>query len=170
MFTHYSVSTVLVVALIGTFVPPLEGQVEPLAAEVEARLRASFAAWSAGDIETITSGTGSATGFGFRSVAPRGAEDPAAGWSREVLSRFFGSIEYYNARLDEIHSAVHGDVVVAWGFFTEDFKHRGRDPEVYRIRFSGTWIRGQDGQLRSVLNHRDIQAFDTQGRYVPDYQ
>ena len=62
MFTHYSVSTVLVVALIGTFVPPLEGQFEPLAAEVEARLRASFAAWSAGDIETITSGTGSATG------------------------------------------------------------------------------------------------------------
>jgi hypothetical protein len=56
---------------------------------------------------------------------------------------------------------------VAWGFHTEDFKQRGKPPEVHRVRFSFTAIAGEDGQLRQVLSHRDIQPFDDQGRYIP---
>ena len=87
--------------------------------------------------------------------------------SREVVSRFFESLEYYSATLNEMHTAAYGDVVVAWGFFTEDFKHHGCEPEIYQIRFSSTWIEGDDGELLKILNHRDIQTFESEGRYIP---
>ena len=68
--------------------------------------------------------------------------------------------------LDEFHTATYGDVVVAWGFFTEDFKHHGRDPEVVKVRFSSTMMRGDDGRLKMIPAHRDIQPFGADGRYI----
>ena len=148
---------------------PLHGQDDALRAEGEARFRTSLAAWSAGDIEAILSGS-TRLGFGYRRLAPRGTSESDVEWSRDQLIRFFESLEYYRARVDEIHTAVHGDVVVVWGLFTEDFKHRGRDPEVYRVRFSSAMFREEGNQLRTVLNHRDIQTFDKRGRYLPQYR
>ena len=82
---------------------------------------------------------------------------------------FFASLEYYDLELEEMHTAVYEDVVVAWGFHTEEFQHRGRDPESYRVRFSMTMLREDDGSLRTILSHRDIQPFGEQGRYVPRF-
>jgi hypothetical protein len=138
-----------------------------VAAEVEASYRAALAAWAAADVDAITSGGGSAAGFGFRSLAPRGVDDPEAPYARALLQAFFASFEYYNLELEEIHTAVYDHAVVSWGFHTEDFKHRGREPERYRVRFSMTLLREDDGRLRGVLSHRDIQPFGDEGRYVP---
>jgi hypothetical protein len=138
-----------------------------LAQEAEAFIRAGYAAWNEGDLEAISSRSRSRAGFGFRNVAARGTQDPEAGPSPGVLRSFFDSFEYFNVSIDEIHTAVYGDVVVAWGFHTEDFKHRGMDPEVVKVRFSSTVIRGENGQLRTILGHRDIQPFDAEGRYIP---
>ncbi len=138
-----------------------------LGADMEESYRTGLVAWANADIDLITSGQGSAAGFGFRSLAPRGVGDTAAGFPRELLEVFFASMEYYNLRLDEIHTSVHDNVGVAWGFHTEEFQRRGMEPEAYRVRFSFTIIRGEDGELRQVLSHRDIQPFGDNGGYVP---
>ena len=154
------------VVILGVVDIPAGAQSSTLGAQAEADFVASLAAWGAGDVEVIASSGGSAAGFGFRSIAARGAEAPEAGWNPELLKSFFDSLEYYELSSDEIHTAVHGDVVVAWGFFTESFRHRGGEPEVVRVRFSSTMMRGDDGRLRTILAHRDIQPFGADGRYI----
>jgi hypothetical protein len=159
-------AAILVIAL-GLLATEGNAQVDPLATQAEEYYRRALAAWADADIDAIASRQGARVGFGFRGLAPRGVDDSSAGFQVALLHKFFDSMEYYNLRLDEIHTAVHGNVVVAWGFHTEDFKQRGKPPEVHRVRFSFTAIAGEDGQLRQVLSHRDIQPFDDQGRYIP---
>lgn len=136
----------------------------PTAAEVEARTRASFAAWNSGDPARIVAASGmGGVGFGYRTEAARPAPSPEA--LLAVIEAFFASMEYFRIVGEEIHTAVDGDVGLAWGTFTEQFQVRGREPEEVRVRFTSTVRKGPDG-WRQLLAHRDVQRF-VDGRYVP---
>jgi len=136
--------------------------------DVEQQVRASLSVWNTGDpmriVETPGPGGNRGSGFGYRTRAPR------AGQSREdemaVIRTFLASAEYYRATLDEIHTAVDGDIGLAWGFFTEQFHVRGRAPEKVRIRFT-TVLKREAGTWRQLLFHRDAQPFDDKGNYIP---
>jgi hypothetical protein len=131
--------------------------------DVEQQVRASLAAWNAGDLDRIVDTPGLSnnpgTGFGWRT------RDPRVGESREhqlqTIRPFFASVEYYRITEEEIHTAVDGGVGLAWGFFTEDFHVRGRAPEKIRVRFT-TVFKREGGSLRQILFHRDAQSFDDQ--------
>lgn len=153
----------------GILVPREAGaqHTDSLTRELGARMRAEFALWSAGDIDAIVSRGESVAGFGYRSRAARGVPGSPRSWTPEVLKPFFDSLEYYNLELNTLYAEAHGDVIIAWGFFTEDFKRRGHDAERYLIRFTDTLLRKEDGTLASILNHRDIQPFGDDGRYLP---
>ena len=153
--------------LVLVFLPlPALGQSADLEDRAEAVIRAAYEAWNDADVSALASGSGWATGFGFRTEAPRGVEAPPPGYLAAALNQFFESLEYYRVTIDELNLSSHGDVVMAWGFHTEDFKHHGREPEVIRVRFSTTMIL-ENGEFRSLLSHRDAQPFDAEGRYIP---
>jgi hypothetical protein len=114
--------------------------------DVEQQVRASLAAYPG-------------IGFGWRTRNPRVGESREH--QLETIRPFFASVEYYRITDEEIHTAVDGDVGLAWGFFTEDFQVRGRAPERIRVRFTTAFKREGDG-LRQVLFHRDAQLFDDQ--------
>jgi hypothetical protein len=149
---------------------PVDAQTESLVEQLEARMQADLDLWSEGDVDALTTQGGSIAGFGYRTRDPRGADGSPTSWSRENLTQFFNSLEYYDLELNELHAEEYGDVVVTWGFFTEDFQHIGRAPERYIVRFSSTMIRRDDGTLTTVLNHRDIQPFDERGIYTPRFR
>ncbi len=164
----HSVRRILLVACLPILLPAsTAGQVESLEAEAEALIRAAYAAWDAGNVDAIVDGAeGLTAGFGFRTLAPRGTQELPAAALKAGLQAFFDSLEYYDLAIDEIHLAQHDDVVVAWGFHTEDFQHRGSEPERVRVRFTATLKQTADGELRTILTHRDIQAFGDNDRYI----
>jgi len=151
----------------GALADSATAQEASLATAMEESYRLGLEAWANADVERIAAGEGSAVGFGFRTLEPRGVGDATAAFPRPLLQAFFNSMEYYRLRLDEIHTLVHGNVGVAWGFHTEEFQRRGMEPESYRVRFSFTVVREEDGTLRYLMSHRDIQPFDDSGRYIP---
>jgi hypothetical protein len=120
--------------------------------DVEQQVRASLAAWNAGDLDRIVDTPGLSNnpgiGFGWRTRNPRVGESREH--QLETIRPFFASVEYYRITDEEIHTAVDGDVGLAWGFFTEDFQVRGRAPERIRVRFTTAFKREGDG-LRQVL-------------------
>lgn len=131
--------------------------------DVEQQVRASLAAWNAGDLDRIVDTPGLSNndgiGFGWRTKDPRVGESRE--YQLETIRPFFATVEYYRITDEEIHTAVDGDVGLAWGFFTEDFQVRGRAPEKIRVRFT-TVFKREGGRLRQILFHRDAQSFDDQ--------
>jgi hypothetical protein len=156
----------LVAAASMCLVSAAAGQTDSTVADAEAAIRAEYAAWNAADVDVLASGDTWATGFGFRSAAPRGVTPPDPHELRAGLERLFSSLEYFRLVIEELHLQDHGDVVVVWGIHTEDFKHVGRDAEFVRVRFSQTMLRQEGGGYRTILSHRDIQPFGADGRYV----
>ena len=131
--------------------------------DVEQQVRASLAAWNAGDLDRIVDTPGLSNnvgiGFGWRTRDPRVGESRE--YQLETIRPFFAAVEYYRITDEEIHTAVDGDVGLAWGFFTEDFQVRDRAPEKIRVRFT-TVFKREEGRLRQILFHRDAQSFDDQ--------
>ena len=137
--------------------------------EVRARMEREFAAWDRGDVETIAANRyGFAPGYGLRTQVPRGTDSR---YSDAVLlarvQKFHASMEYYNVQAETIEVAVHGDTGVAWGVYTEDFQVKGRPAERLRVRYTQTFRKTDDGELVTILAHRDVQNFDADGRYIP---
>jgi hypothetical protein len=139
-----------------------------LEAEAESLIRAQYAAWNAGDLKAIleTNGHGFTTGFGFRTLAPRGDEAFSDTAVAQAVEAFLASVAYYRLSIDELHTRAFGNVLVAWGFHTEDFQVRGRAPEIVRVRFSATLMKTPGG-WRGLIGHRDAQPFDEHGQYLP---
>ena len=79
---------------------------------------------------------------------------------------FLASVEYYRVTAYEVHTAVDGDLGLAWGFFTEEFHVRGRVPEKVGVRFT-TALKREAGTWRQLLFHRDAQPFGDDGSYIP---
>ena len=123
--------------------------------------------WISGDpeaIERLARAERSAIGFGFRDAAARDHRTIGVAGFQAGFSQFLAGMDYYRFEFDELETAVDGEIGLAWGFFTEDFKVKGREPEKARVRFSLVAMREVDG-WRSLLSHRDIQPFDADGRY-----
>ena len=120
--------------------------------------RASFEPWNDWDIDAILTATafgGGAQGFGFRTRDAR--VDVPTEVQREILTFWYESLDRYRIDDIEVDCRIDGDVAVLWGFFTENFQHKGGDPESVRVRFSNV-IRRRDGRRESVWNHRDISG------------
>ena len=127
---------------------------------VQAYIKSWVAAYTSHDTNAIVRLDPPTPGFGFRDLQPRSADRPYL----DALKTFFASKEYYRVELNELHADVDGNVGLAWGFFTEDFKDKDRAPEKVRVRFTTT-LKYDSGKWRPLLFHRDIQQFDPQGRY-----
>jgi len=136
---------------------------EPTPRDVEQHVRAGWAAWNSGDPVRISE-LDAQIGFGYRTRDPR----PALSKEQRLaaVKAFLASVQYYRITPNEIHTAVDGDIGLAWGFFTEEFQVRGRAPEKVSVRFSGTLKRDKTG-WRRLLYHRDAQPFDENSRYIP---
>ena len=74
-------------------------------------------------------------------------------------------MDYFRIELNELHTAVDGDVGLAWGFHTEDYKLKGQAPAKVRVRFAMT-LNYERNRWRTLLYHRDIQKFDERGYAV----
>lgn len=139
------------------------------ARDLEKDVRLAFEAWNANDVEKIvrTESLIGGTGFGYRTRAVRlpspADSDPAA--AAASVKGFFAVFDYFRVKLDEVHTAIDGDIGIAWGYYTEDFQPKGGEPQLVRARFSGTWRREGD-RWRQLLYHRDAAPFDDRGRYI----
>ena len=129
--------------------------------EVAEAVREWFAAWHAGDIQTINAMEAQAGGFGFRALARR---DHAALGYLQRLEQFFGQMDYYRLELEDLQKSVTGDIGLAWGVFVEEFQEKGRPPERARIRLSMVLTKAARG-WQVLLYHRDIQSFNDDGSY-----
>jgi len=107
---------------------------------------------------------GNAVGFGYRSPTLRDLSQVGEAGYAAGMARFFATLEFYEARFEELETAVHGEIGFAWGRIVEDLRYIGRDPERARVRFSQAMAKTDRGwQVLSF--HRDIQPFDSEGRY-----
>ena len=132
--------------------------------EVAEAVRAWCRAWDTHDVSTILAMEAQASGFGFRPFARR---DQAAVGERgylQMLERFFSEMEYFHLRLEDLQTAVIGEVGCAWGRHVEEFQEKGRPPERARVRFTKVLTKGTHG-WQVLLYHRDIQPFGDDGRY-----
>jgi ketosteroid isomerase-like protein len=132
--------------------------------EVAEAVREWCTAWHTKDIQTIIAMEARAVGFGFRPLAwrdhiARGEEDYA-----QVLTRFFGRLDYYSLQPEDFQTSVTGDIGLAWGVYMEKWQEKGRPPEHARVRFSKVLTKGARG-WQVLLYHRDIQPFTNEGRY-----
>jgi ketosteroid isomerase-like protein len=123
------------------------------------------AAWDTRDIQTILAMEARAGGFGFRPLARR--DHVALGQSRyrEALERFFGDMDDYSLKPEDVQACIVDDIALAWGFFIEEFQEKGRPRERARVRFSKVLTKGPNG-WGILLYHRDIQPFAEDERYL----
>jgi ketosteroid isomerase-like protein len=134
-------------------------------AEVEARIRAVFGIWKTLDPASIADLYSGGVGFGYRSREARPPYETKEAYC-EALRSWLGMFEHYTIDIEQVETAVDGDVGLAWGFYKEEFALRGREPEVISGRFSEVMRRDPSG-WRTLLYQRDAQPFDSTGRYIP---
>ncbi|MGE0599137.1 MAG: ester cyclase [Dehalococcoidia bacterium] len=135
--------------------------------DVTVAVQAWIAAINEPDIAAICAMDATGYGFGYRTSAPRDMSSTSIDKYREFMRGFYDRHKGIVTTLEELQTAVDGDVGLAWGVYTEQFQIAGRPLERARVRFSQTMRRDQDGAWRFLLFHRDIQPFDDQGRYPP---
>jgi hypothetical protein len=73
-------------------------------------------------------------------------------------------MEYFRHIDMDVNTWSEGDLGLAWGFITEEFKHKGLSPEKVRVRFTSTY-RQEDGKWRLIMLHNEIQPFNENGLY-----
>ena len=145
-------------------VPTIATAQTPTPAMLENHIKAWVAAYTAHDAEGVARLDPPANGFGFRDLPFRASSRPMATYV-DGLRTFFAGMDYYRIELNEVHAEVDGNIGLAWGYLTEDFKEKGRNPEKVRARFTTT-LKYVGKGWRTMLYHRDIQEFDGQGRYL----
>lgn len=123
-------------------------------------------AWNAHDVDRIieeSGGAGAGLGFGYR------FRDARVGGTveeqRQALTAWFGTVDRFRVDDVDVNCSVDNDIATVWGFFTEDFAHKGQDPERVRVRFSKVLRRVGD-RWQPVWSHRDIQEFAEDGFYI----
>jgi ketosteroid isomerase-like protein len=133
--------------------------------EVAEAVRAWCRAWDAHDVRTIIAMEARASGFGFRPLARRDQGALGEQTYSHMVERFFGDMEYFHLRLENLQTSVMGDFGLAWGTHVEDFQEKGHPPELAKVRFTKILTKGEGG-WQVVLYHRDIQPFGEDGRYL----
>lgn len=130
--------------------------------ELFALLERSRQPWIDGDVDAIIDGSIGA-GFGYRSRTARRPWAEQDG-GRDRLVAWYESLEYIRMTPGDTEVVVDGDVAIVYGFFTEEFRHRGGEPQTVEVRFSNTAVR-RDGEWVFVWAHRDATPFDDAGRF-----
>jgi ketosteroid isomerase-like protein len=128
---------------------------------VEKHVQDIAAAYTAHDAQAVARLDPAAPGYGFRTLQPRRSDRPYI----DALNSFFANQDYYRIELNELNSEIDGDIAVAWGFWTEDFKEKNRSPEKVRVRITYT-LKYDGKEWRTLLFHRDAQTFDEKGGYL----
>jgi len=128
------------------------------AASLEQWIRSGYElSWERGEpmreeVRQVWSELGSGgVGYGFRTFE-----------AREGTPDSVPSMEYWRVMLDEVHTSVVGDIGLAWGVHTEEFKVEGGVPESVRVRFTNT-LRWNGRRWENLLYHRDAQLFEEDG-------
>jgi SnoaL-like domain len=134
-------------------------------ADVEEHIRAIFEVRNSLDPDRITELDTGGYGFGYRTRDPRPPYSSKKAY-REALELWLASIVSFRIEIDEIHTAVDGDVGMAWGLYHEKFRPRGGETEVVHGRFTEIMRRDANG-WRTLFYHRDATPFDSQGVYAP---
>jgi ketosteroid isomerase-like protein len=133
--------------------------------EVADAVRAWCLAWDTHDVRTIIAMEARASGFGFRPLVRRDQGALGEQAYSHMVERFFGDMEYFHLRLENLETSVMGDIGFAWGTHVEEFREKGRSPELARVRFTKILMKGERG-WQVVLYHRDIQPFGEDERYL----
>ena len=116
--------------------------------------------WASGqpmrdEVRQVWSQLGSGgVGYGFRMFQARVAPPDS-----------IPSMEYWRVTLDELHTSLIGNIGLAWGVHTEEFKVKGQQPETVRVRFTNT-LTWNGQRWENLLYHRDAQVFGPDGRYL----
>lgn len=121
-------------------------------------------AWDTQDLHAIVAMEAQAGGFGFRPLARRDHTAMSAEAHLQAMERFFSQMAYFHLHVEDLQTAVAGDLGFAWGAYVEEFQEQGRPPERARVRFSKVLTQGAHG-WQVLLYHRDIQPFGDDGRY-----
>ncbi len=132
--------------------------------EVAQAVRDWCTAYDTRDVETIVAMNARAAGFGFRARDWRDHAASGEAADTRTLQQMYERAVDYHVTLEELRTAVEGDVGLSWGVFIEGYQWVGQPPEKARVRFSMALAKGQAG-WQVLLFHRDIQPFDEDGRY-----
>ena len=136
--------------------------------EVAKAVRSWYSAWNSGDLKAVTKFDAHAVGFGWRSAPWRDASAIGEEAYLQAITQLLEGSEYGTLVLDELHASVEGDIGLAWGVHTEDFKLKGQSPEKAHVRFTMV-LKKSRGNWGLLLFHRDIQSFDEKGRYLREH-
>ena len=131
--------------------------------DVAEATRQWFAAYDDGNYKAAAAVEARSFGFGRSARAPRDIASVGETGYLQAVEGAMGGLEYYRTQIEELHTAVEGDVGMAWGLLIDEFQERGREPERRRGRFSHVLTRGAAG-WQMLLFHRDSQPFDEEGR------
>ena len=123
-------------------------------------------AWNSRDWMAIAQIESNAAGFGFRSKGWRGRFEGIQAYA-EFCKKAWAMMEHHRAELEELNTSAESNIGLAWGFWIERFKIKGRPPEQARVRFSFAFKKEADG-WRMFMYHRDIQPFGSDGRYLTE--
>ena len=128
------------------------------AASLEQWIRSGYElSWERGqtmpeNVRQVWSELGSGgVGYGFRTFS-----------AREGTPESIPSMEYWRVTLDKLHTSVVGDIGLAWGVHTEEFRPEGGLPQTVRVRFTNT-LRWNGRRWENLLYHRDAQVFGESG-------
>jgi hypothetical protein len=128
------------------------------AASLEQWIRSGYGfSWESGrpmpdEVRRVWSELGSGgVGYGFRTFQ-----------AREGIPDSIPSMEYWRVTLDELHTSVDGNIGLAWGVHTEEFKVQGQAPEAVRVRFTNT-LKWNGQRWVNLLYHRDAQPIGDTG-------
>lgn len=124
-------------------------------------------AWDSKDIDGIIEAIQGSCGYGFRGRDWRGSSYHTEENLRPLADKWLISMEYLRHEDEVLNTWSDDEVGIAWGSYTEEFKHVGMPPERVKIRFTSTYRR--DGEIWALMmTHKDAQQFTPDGTYVKD--
>ncbi|GAB4325324.1 MAG: hypothetical protein Kow0010_07710 [Dehalococcoidia bacterium] len=121
-------------------------------------------AFNSRDLDRLWGMECDAVGFGYRSRDARPMARLGREGHRAANEGFFHAVDHYRLEFDTLETDVAGDLGFAWGWYTEEFQHKGQPPERARVRFSQV-MQKEGAGWKVLLFHRDIQPFGDDGRY-----
>jgi ketosteroid isomerase-like protein len=136
--------------------------------EVEKIMRDESAAWNARDMTAFVGNNANAVGFGFRAAALREHSSISEKDMLALMDAFINQMEHYHIEIQDMYITVDGDFGFALATFIEDFQIKGKPREKYLVR-SSTTCKKEDGGIKVIYYHRDVQPFDDAGNYIPRY-
>ena len=126
-------------------------------------------AWDDMDIDGIVETIRDSQGFGIRGRDWRYTSYHSEEHMRTAFPAWLNKMEYLIHTDYGLNTWSDGEIGIAWGFYTEEFKHVGEAPETVRIKFTSTYKRVDDS-WKLIMSHKDMQDFNPDGSFVKSSQ